>query len=252
MRTLDRHVIRALVGASLVLGGCAGSVNDLKDPSKPFHSISGSVSMLRVSGNMKGMRADPITGADSPAGVSYTEHLVDVGTEFVMYPDDEKTMLGTNIGMIFGGHIGYSTSGEQETPSGPPMNLEQFLPVSMGITAGTALPVVRRSGLLVAVHTSMKLGMESRVGETESPLVVFAGVRGDFELGGLRTRLGYDFMPFWAGINRLEHRMSGVVFTRPGEGTGFGVRASLALGQRRLVEGGLNDMTFTIGLEVER
>jgi hypothetical protein len=251
MRTLDRHAVRALVGAWVVVGGCAGSANDLQDPSKAYHSISAYGSMQQVSGNLAGERADPITGMPSPAAVPYTERMIDVGTEFVMYPNDEHTALGTSIGMIFGAHIGYATSGEKETASGT-MAVDRFLPLSMGITAGTGLTLVRRSGLLVALHSSMKLGSESRLGDTESPFVVYAGVRGDYEHGRVRTHLGYDFLPFWAGLSRLEHRLTGLVSTRPGEETGYGLRAAFAIGQTRLTEGGLNDMSFTIGLEVQR
>jgi hypothetical protein len=241
MRAMSAGVAFAVLGL-----GCAGSVNDLQDPSTKFHAIAGYATLQHVSGDMEGMRADPITGEPSPAGVPYTERVIELGADGEFWPG-EPTMLGTAVGMLFGIHLGYVTPIDIDGMSQP----TPFLPLTMGFTIGTGLSVIRRPGLLVAVHSSLQLDYTAeRLGDTaEAPLVIYAGVRGYYEMTHVRTRLEYDFMPFWVGESRLEHRVSALVSTRS-TGWTFGVRAGLSVGQKRLDAGGLNDVAATIGVEM--
>jgi hypothetical protein len=239
------HLLHGAVGVLAL--GCAGSVNDLQDPSTKFHSASGYATLQHVSGDMLGMRADPITGQPSPAGVPYTERVIELGADTEFWPG-EPTMLGTDVGMLTGLHLGYVKVGEIDGMSQP----SPFLPITMGLTIGTALSVLRRPGLLVAVHSSLDLGLApERLGDTaESPLVIYAGARAYYETPKLRTRLQYDFMPFWVGESRLEHRLTGLVSTHSTTGWAYGIRVGLEVGQKRLREGGLDDLALTIGVEV--
>lgn len=242
MRAMSVGVALATLG-----GGCAGSVNDLQDPSTRFHAMSGYATLQHVSGHLEGMRADPITGEPAPAGVPYTERVIEVGAEGEFWPG-EPTMLGTDVGMLAGIHLGYVTPGDIDGMSQP----TPFLPLGMGLTLGTSLGVLRRPGLLVAVHSSMRLDYApERLGDTaESPLVIYAGVRGYFEMTRVRTRLQYDFMPFWIGESRLEHRLTALVSSHSTTSWAYGIRAGVSIGQKRLDEGGLNDVAVTLGVEV--
>lgn len=238
--------------AIVAVHGCAAGHNDLEDPGTKFQAISVYGSAQHVSGDLAGTRSDPQTGVPAPAGVPYTERLVDVGGELEMYLP-ESTMLGTSLGVLFGARVGYVASSEIDPAAGMPTP-EAFLPLSMGLTAGTGLILLRRPGLLVALHSSLRLSFEpERLGDTgEAPIVVYAGVRAHHGTGAVRTRVGYDFMPFWGGETRLEHRFTGLISTSPAHGWGVGLRAMLGFGQNRTREGGLNDTAFTLGLEVQR
>jgi hypothetical protein len=231
------------------LAGCSGMKNDLQDPSSKFRAFSGHGSMQQIHGDLQGMRPDPITGMPAPAGVPYTERVFDFGLAAEMWPS-EPTMLGTDVGMMFGVHMGYVSAGEVDG-----MAVQgAFLPLTMGLSMGTGLAVLRRPGLLIALHSSLKLEMgPDRLGKTgESWLAIYGGVRGYYDTGRLRTRVQYDFLPFWAGESRLEHRLTGLVSTHREGDFGYGIRAGLEIGQKRLPEGGLDDVSFTLGVEVER
>ncbi|MBA3465007.1 MAG: hypothetical protein H0T46_34045 [Deltaproteobacteria bacterium] len=236
--------------AIVVATGCAGAHNDLRDPASKFSSVGANATVQHISGDLLGMRPDPITGMDSPAGVPYTQRVYDLGIEAEFWPE-EPTMLGTAVGLLGGFHFGYLGGGEID---GMPAS-SGFLPGLVGTSFGTALQLLRRPGLLLALHSSLRLelGLAERFGDTaEAFLIVYGGVKAHYDLGPARTRLQYDFIPFWAGESRLEHRLTGLVSTRPSGGWGYGVRAALAVGQKRLKEGGLNDVAVTIGLEVQR
>ncbi len=233
---------------SFAIGACAGSKNDLGDPKKAFHALSVYGTAQHISGDLLGMRADPISGMQAPAGVPYTERGYDLGSRFEFFPG-ETSVLGASLGMTAAVNLGYVAPQSIDGMATP----DSFLPIRMGMTTGTALAVVRRPGLMLALHTGIKLGIEpERLGDTaEAALVVSAGGRAYFDAGRLRTHLGYDFVPFWGGESRLEHRVSGLFSTKPKEdGWAYGVRAAVALGQKRLEEGGLNDVSFTLGLEL--
>ena len=189
----------------------------------------------------------------APAGVPYTERKFDVGAEYEGIPNS-GSVLGNGMGMLLGVHFGYVSAREIDPASGM-ATPEEFLPIGIENSTGTALPIVRRSGLLVALHTGLKLGLEpERLGDTAESLlvVVHAGARAYLDRGPARVRVIYDFLPFWSGESRLEHRVSGLLSTRPRDGWGYGVRAAFSYGQNRTREGGLNDQTLTIGLEVQR
>ena len=65
--------------------------------------------------------------------------------------------------------------------------------------------------------------------------------------GTMWAEARYDLRPFWLGVDRLEHALGGTV----GFGS-LGVRAELTLGQERRLEGGYEDYTFVVGVEVGR
>jgi hypothetical protein len=242
--------LAALLAVSIASGACAGSKNELADPASSFHAISAYGSAQHVSGHLAGTRADPITGMQAPAGVPYTERVYDLGGQFDLFPAEEKSVLGAGLGLLIGANFGYvsriSIGGDMPVP-------EEYLPIRMGVSAGTGIALVRRPGLMLALHTMIKMGLEpERLGDTaEAPVVLSAGGRAYVDTGPLRTRVTYDFIPFWGGESRLEHRLTGLFSTRPDDGFAYGVRAALAVGQKRLDEGGLNDVSLTIGLEVQ-
>jgi hypothetical protein len=232
----------------VALVGCAESKNDLADPSKPFHAVTIYGTGEQITGNLEGTRSNPVTGQPEAAGVPYKERVYDAGATFEFWPN-ESTTLGTRYGMLASLHFGYLGGGSVDGMVAD----AGFLPVSMGTGWGTVLQLVRREGLLLAAHSSLDLSMNAdRIGHTgDSWLVVYAGLRGYYETGPLRTRVQYDFMPFWTGESRLEHRITGLISSRPRDGHAFGVRLGVEIGQKRLAAGGLNDMAFTVGLEVQ-
>lgn len=240
--------MRALV-LLFVISACAGAKNDLRDPKQAFSALSVYGTAQHVSGDLEGTRADPISGMPAPAGVPYTERVYDLGTKLEFFPE-ETSVLGTGLGMTVAANFGYVTRVSVQDMPVP----GDFLPIRMGMTAGTGLAVLRRPGLMLGLHTSIKLGIEpERLGDTaEAALVVSAGGRAYIDAGRLRTHLAYDFIPFWGGESRLEHRLSGLFSTRPDDGWAYGVRAAVAVGQKRLDAGGLNDVSVTLGLEVMR
>lgn len=247
MRTLIQ--LAAVLAASIVSGACAGSKNDLSDPARSFHALSVYGTAQHVSGDLAGTRSDPITGMQAPAGVPYTERAYDFGTQFDFFPKEEKTVMGAGLGLLIGMNFGYVTPVSIDDMPVP----GNFLPIRMGISTGTGIALLRRPGMLLALHTTLKLGIEpERLGDTaEAPIVLSVGGRAYMDLGPLRTRFGYDFVPFWGGESRLEHRVTGLFSTRSVDGWAYGVRAALAAGQNRLEAGGLNDVSFTIGLELQ-
>jgi hypothetical protein len=232
----------------VALVGCAESKNDLADPTKPFHAVTLYGTGEQITGHLEGTRANPVSGQPEPAGVPYKERIYDAGGTFEFWPN-EPTTLGTNVGMLASLHVGYLGGGSVDGMTAD----AGFLPLSMGVGWGTVLQLVRREGLLLAVHSSLNLDYNAeRIGHTgDSWLVVYGGLRGYYETGPLRTRVQYDFMPFWTGESRLEHRITGLVSKRPNDGRAIGVRLGVEVGQKRLAAGGLNDVAFTIGVEVQ-
>ena len=247
MRTL-----LVLLSIAATAAGCGGATNDLADPARAYRSIAGYGTLQNVHGDLLGTRPDPVSGQPAPAGVPYTEQLIELGGELEFIPDDEKSMLGTNLGMFFADRIGWLRSAEIEPASGMTTQ-DQSVPLSMSLTAGSLIPVLRRPGVLLALHSAIDFQpiMPDRLGGTgESMVVVYGGARGMFDAGPLRVRLVYDFMPFWSGENRLEHRLTGLLAKRPRGGTSYGLRAAFEVGQKRDAAGGLNDAALTLGLEV--
>lgn len=232
----------------VVLVGCASSKNDLADPTTPFHAITVYGTGEQITGNLEGTRANPVTHDPEPAGVPYKERIYDAGVTAEIWPD-ESTTLGTKYGMIATLHFGYLAGGTVDGMTAD----AGFMPVNMGAGWGTVLQLVRRTGFLLAVHSSLDLSYNAeRIGHTgDSWLIAYAGLRSYLETGPLRTRVQYDFMPFWSGESRLEHRVTALISSRPHDGRAFGVRIGVEVGQKRLAAGGLNDTAFTVGVEVQ-
>jgi hypothetical protein len=115
----------------------------------------------------------------------------------------------------------------------------------LGASAGTLLALVLRERLLVALNLSTDFwGSRGDWWAGDSFLVAFAGgvevVYGAKDLNG---RFRYDVVPFWLGTDRIEHRLdvSLGVF-------GVSLHGGLTLGQQRVIEGGFNERTISVGL----
>jgi hypothetical protein len=118
----------------------------------------------------------------------------------------------------------------------------------MMMQLGTIFPIVRTPGLLVEAHFLADYWLFRATWASDTNVGVFhGGGRARLRAGGLWLEGRYDLRPFWLGADRLEHALGASV----GLGS-FGVRAELVLGQERRLEGGYEDTTFIVGVEVGR
>lgn len=114
-----------------------------------------------------------------------------------------------------------------------------------GVSAGTLLALVLRERLLVAVNLSTDFwASRGDWWAGDSFLLAFAGgVQVVYGTEALNGRLRYDAVPFWIGTDRIEHRLDVSLGL-----FGVSLHGGLTLGQQRVVEGGFNERTITVGL----
>ena len=197
----------------------------------------------------------PATRGAESVWVPYSQTSLDLELEVEAFDGNGPgyaSILGGAFGLRGWARIGGILDRPIEQPAGIDVNIREYqmwMNVSLG--GGPMMRIYRERGLILAAHVSVDAHIFRPAALSDGALVFYGGLRFVWQPDEVRVQVGYDFAPFWFGLDRLEHRVSAAAgFRLPGSSVGLGARATFIAGQDRLPDGGLDDFGLTLAAEL--
>lgn len=189
--------------------------------------------------------APPLASGGDPVSYPFTQETIDLRVGLT-WSAANRTGLGLPVD-LYVGLLGGWVLDEQYEMRDDELDVGT-IPLRLMMQAGTSFPIVRTPRLQVEAHFMVDWWTMRPTWATDFMVAAFyGGGRARYHAGTTWVEARYDLRPFWLGTDRIEHALGDSI----GLGA-FGVRAELTLGQERRLEGGYEDVTFLLGVEVGR
>jgi hypothetical protein len=252
-------VRRALVALALVLG-----TSSLAAPARAWEGASAPTnpweftSIRAYYGYSMGLRAGTRALDGALVGVPYSEQAGWLEFELERYDgrrpgaQDFPDFLGVALGLRIVARAGLLGAFDYPEPEGIETSdrpVGWLGPVRASFGGGTLAQLVRTEDFVLAAHFSTDVILGRATWITDPTLAFYPGLRLVWQPDPVRLQLAYDFLPFWLGDDRIEHRASSAIAFHAGP-VGIGLRFQFSIGQERRAEGGYDDMLFAGALEL--